>query len=82
MTGSDELLADPRVQRVVNLLGQYGLRSEDCARLLRNVAEWYEPTDKLKCQNCRVYFLPSRSTARYCSAACRQAFYRRNRNMA
>ena len=30
-----------------------------------------------KCQACRRWFMPSRSDARFCSAACRQRAYRR-----
>ena len=40
MSDRDDLLTDLRVQRVVNLLGQYGLRADGSARLLRRLAEW------------------------------------------
>ena len=79
MTKPDETLTDPRVQRVVNLLGQYGLRAGDCARLLRNLAEWYQPNGMRACVVCGELFKPERRTGRYCSSACKQVRYRRNR---
>ena len=78
MTEPDEPLADPRVQRVVNLLGQYGLRAGDCARLLRNLAEWYKPSGMRACAVCSELFKAKRRSARYCSRACKQVKYRRN----
>ncbi len=76
MTERDELLTDLRVRRVINLLGQYGLRADACARLLRRLAEWYLPSDKRVCQKCGELFESERRSARYCSKACRQSAYR------
>ena len=77
-TEPDEPLADPRVQRVINLLGQIGLRAGDCARLLQNLAEWYQPNGMRACEVCGEQFKPRRRTARYRSKACKQVKYRRN----
>jgi hypothetical protein len=74
------LLADPRMQRLVNLLGQYGWRARDCARLLRALAEWYEPTGMHACAICETHFKPTRSSHRHCSTACRQRAWRRSRS--
>ena len=73
-----EPLADPRVQRVVNLLGQIGWRKRECARRLRTLAEWYQPSGMRACEECGELFKPQRRTARYCSTACRKVAYRRN----
>ncbi len=78
MTEPDETLTDPRVQRVVNLLGQYGLRAGDCARLLRGLAEWYQPNGMRACAVCGELFKVKRRSARYCSPACKQVKYRRS----
>ena len=83
MTDRDELLADLRVQRVVNLLGQYGLRADGSARLLRRLADWYQPTDKRVCKTCDELFNGKRRSGQYCSRACKQSAYRnRKRNVA
>jgi len=79
MTESNETLTDPRVQRVANLLGQYGLRAGDCARLLRNLAEWYQPSGVRVCDTCSEPFKAMRSTARYCSSACRKKAFRQKK---
>jgi len=73
----NELFTDLRMQRVINLLGQYGLRAGDCARLLRQLAEWYEPSGMRICDTCSEPFQAQRRTARYCSPACRQKSFRR-----
>ncbi len=71
MSERDELLADLRVQRVVNLLGQYGLRADGSARLLRQLAEWYLPSDKRACDVCGELFKSNRRSAKYCLQAIR-----------
>ena len=83
MTDRDELLTDLRVRRVINLLGQYGLRADVIARLLRRLAEWYQPTNKRVCKKCGELFKSERRSARYCSRACKQSAHRnRKRNVA
>ena len=83
MTDRDKPLTDLRVQRVVNLLGQYGLRADGSARLLRRLAEWYQPSDKHVCKKCGELFKSKRRSAWYCSRACKQSAYRnRKRNVA
>ncbi len=83
VTEQDKLLADLRVQRVVSLLGQYGLRPDVIARLLRRLAEWYQPSDRRVCEGCGELFKSRRRSARYCSRACKQSAYRdRKRNAA
>ena len=83
VTDRDEPLTDLRVQRVVKLLGQYGLRADACARLLRRLAEWYQPTDQSVCKKCGELFESERRSARYCSNACKQSAHRnRKRNVA
>ena len=79
MSERDDLLADLRVQRVVKLLGQYGLRADGSARLLRRLAEWYQPTGMRACDTCSEPFKAQRRTARYCSSACRKVANRRKR---
>ena len=79
----DKLLADLKVQRLINLLGQYGLRADDCARLLRRLAEWYQPSDQSVCKKCDELFKSERRSAQYCSHACKQSAHRkRKRNVA
>ena len=78
MADRDKLLMDLRVQRIVNLLGQYGLRAGTCANLLRHLAEWYQPSGMKTCEVCGEQFKPKRRSARYCSRACKQVKYRRN----
>ena len=81
MTERNELLTDLRVQRVVNLLGQYGLRANGSARLLRRLAEWYQPSDRRVCEGCGELFKSERRSAKYCSNACKQSAHRnRKRN--
>ena len=70
------LFTDPRATRVVNLLGQFGLRSPECARLLRTIAEWYEPQGKRECETCHEFFEARRRSKRFCSRACKQVAYR------
>jgi len=83
MSDRDDLLTDLRVQRVVNLLGQYGLRADGSARLLRRLAEWYLPSDQRVCKKCGELFKSERRSARYCSNACKQSAHRnRKRNVA
>ena len=83
MSDRDELLADLRVQRVVNLLGQYGLRPDVIARLLRRLAEWYLPSNQRVCKKCGELFKSKRRSAKYCSHACKQSAHRkRKRNVA
>ena len=83
MSDRDDLLTDLRVQRVVNLLGQYGLRADGSARLLRQLAEWYLPSDKRACDVCGELFKSNRRSAKYCSHACKQSAHRkRKRNVA
>jgi len=83
MTKLDKLLADLKVQRVINLLGQQGLRRGDCASLLRRLAEWYLPSDQSVCKKCGELFKSERRSAQYCSRACKQSAYRnRKRNVA
>ena len=83
MTDRDELLADLRIQRVVNLLGQYGLRADGSARLLRRLAEWYLPSDRRVCEVCDELFKSKRRSAKYCSNACKQSAHRnRKRHVA
>ena len=72
-----ELLTDPRVMRVANLLAQFGMRNGECARLLRALAEWYDPKGMRACETCSELFTARRRTARYCSQACKQVAYRR-----
>ena len=79
MSDRDELLTDLRVRRVVNLLGQYGLRADGSARLLRRIAEWYAPSSLHVCEVCDKQFKPMRRTGRYCTSACRKVAHRRNR---
>ena len=82
MTGHNKQLVDVRMQRVVNLLGQYGLRAGDCAQLLRNLAEWYQPHGMRACAVCGELFKPKRRSKRYCSRACKQAEFRENKKLA
>ena len=77
MTDRDDLLADHRIRRVANLLGQYGLRADGSARLLRRLAEWYQPTGMRACDICGELFERESRSARYCSNACKQSAYRR-----
>ena len=79
MTKRDDLLSDLRVQRVVSLLGQFGLGNDAIARRLRQLAEWYSPTGMRTCERCGELFKPRRRTARYCTSACRKAAFRRNK---
>jgi len=77
MTKLDKLLTDLKVQRLINLLGQQGLRADDCAYLLRGLAEWYQPSDKRVCEGCDELFKSKRRSAKYCSNACKQLAYRK-----
>ena len=77
MSERDDLLTDLRVQRVIKLLGQYGLRADVNARLLRRLAEWYLPSDQRVCKKCGEFFKSERRSARYCSNACKQSAYRK-----
>ena len=81
MTELDKPLTDPRVQRVVSLLGQYGLCAGESARLLRQLARWYEPDGLRACEVCDEPFKAQRRTARYCSSACKQAAFRHKREV-
>ena len=80
MTERNELLKDPHIQRVVNLLGQRGWKDSYCANMLRELAEWYQPSDRRRCEYCCGLFSPRRRDTRFCNPACRQASYRRKRN--
>ncbi len=77
MIEPDEPLTDPRMQRVANLLGQFGLRAHECARKLRLLAKWYEDGDGPICAVCGKEIQAKRKTSLYCSHACRQVAYRR-----
>ena len=75
----DQLLTEPRVQRIVSLFGQFGLRPGDCARLLRQIAAWYESSSLRLCEECGAPLEKKRRQARYCSPACKQKAYRRKK---
>ena len=77
-TGAEDI-RDPRALRLMNLLIQFPMSKGDCARLLRRVAEHYEPSGMRSCDVCDRPFRPTRGTHTRCSAACRVAALRRRR---
>jgi hypothetical protein len=69
-----------RVRRVMNLLTQLKLSRTECARLLRRLAEFLEPSGMSACDVCSSPFVSKRRSHVHCSEACRAVACRRRRH--